>query len=275
MRFVPTLGLALSGLLCAHAALACDTVLAATDSVIDVPGKYCLNANRDHAVVIRSSNVELDCKTRTISRTDSYDGHIGIEVEEASNVVVRNCRIDGYPVGIQMQVQLDGQLINNTVINAGRPITVNGNRDPQNLGTRLTGNRIVGYLQNDHDMPAWTPAIEVANLPKVQLINNVVVGYRGTRGALLENSPEAQLTGNQFLDFLAEGDDVIYLRDSPRGRLVHNTVAMDYVRARAAIGSNTADHTCVENIVINAMGGGFEACSVARYNVVQPWLERP
>ncbi|KRA20630.1 hypothetical protein ASD69_04760 [Lysobacter sp. Root604] len=271
MRVVPTLGLALSGLLCSTSVLACDTVLAADVYVIDAPGKYCLNANRDHPLTIDASDVELDCKTRTISRGDQQNGHIGIEVRRHDNVTVRNCRVDGYPVGIEMLIERNGQLINNTVSNAGQPIFVSGSRDPQ--GSRLTGNRVVGYERQGHEVPAWTPAIEVWDLPKSQLINNVVVGYRGNRGILMMRSPESQLTGNQMLDFLAEADGVISMQESPRTRLVHNTIALQTVRGRSAVSSDTNDHTCVENIVVNAMGGGFEICGVSRFNVVQPWIE--
>lgn len=274
MHLIQTAGLALLGLVCSNAALACDTVLAATTTTIDSAGHYCLNASRDLPIRITASNVELDCKGRTVSlRSGSQDDHTGIAVELSDKVTVRNCRIDGYRNGIAMTVERSADLVNNTILHAKEfAISINGSRDPGPPGIRLIGNRVIGYWRGDDEYSVWTPAFDIWNAPGVQLTNNVVVGYRGARGVLLKRSPDARLTGNQFLDFTVEASGVISLDESPRARLVHNTVAMDQIRAREAMYSNTADHTCVENIAINTQGWG-EGCAVSRYNVEQPWYE--
>ncbi|UHQ21320.1 hypothetical protein LVB77_11525 [Lysobacter sp. 5GHs7-4] len=274
MRFMPYLGLALFGLGFSTAASACDTVLTPDVNTIAASGSYCLNASRDRPIRIVASNVELDCKGRTVSRrTDAQGEHIGIEVEPGNGVTVRNCRVDGYRSGILLTAERDAQLINNTILRATEiAITVNGSRIPGPPGIRLTGNRVIGYWRGNDEYSVWTPAFDISNAPGVQMVNNVVVGYRGARGVVLAHSPDAQLTGNQFLDFTAEASGVISLTDSPRARLVHNTVAMDQVRAREAMYSDTADHTCVENIAINTQGWGA-GCAVSRYNIEQPWYE--
>lgn len=276
MRLIPFAGLTLSGLLCCGAATACDTVLTPDVSTIDASGNYCLNANRDRPIRITASQVELDCKGRTVSRRADLQGeHVGIAVELSNGVTIRNCRVDGYRSGITMTVERDAQLINNTILHSYEiAIGINGSRQPGPPGIRLTGNRVIGYWRGDDDYSVWTPAFDIWNAPGVQLVNNVVVGYRGARGVLLTRSPDAQLTGNQFLDFTVEASGVIALHESPRARLVHNTVAMDQVRAREAMYSDTADHTCVENIAINTQGWG-SGCAVSRYNIEQPWYGQP
>ncbi|MEG3788715.1 right-handed parallel beta-helix repeat-containing protein [Lysobacter sp. CCNWLW3] len=273
MRFIPFAGLTLSGLICCTSALACDTVLTPDVITISESGSYCLNANRDRPILITASQVELDCKGRTVSRRpDSTSEYIGIRADLGDGVTIRNCRVDGYRSGITMTVERSAQLINNTVLNSTEiAIGVAGSRDPGPPGIRLTGNRVIGYKLGDDAYSVWTPAFDVWDAPGVQLINNVVVGYRGARGVLLKRSPDAQLTGNQFLDFMVEASGVIALDESPRARLVHNTVAMDRVRAREAFYANTADHTCVENIAINTQGWG-SGCAVSRHNIEQPWM---
>ncbi|UZW63173.1 hypothetical protein [Lysobacter enzymogenes] len=272
MRSTSKTGLALAGLLLSANALACDTILPANQIGISAPGKYCLSGNRSLPIEINGTEIELDCRTRTLvnpSTGGGPGGGVGIMVRGGGKVVVRNCRVDGFANGIQADVGSGAQLLNNTVLRAqDTPIIIHGNPfgppDPQAEPARIVGNRVIGY---GGDQANWGPALRVHGLPRAVIANNVVAGYRGHGGLELGESPDAQLTGNQFLDFEA-GHRMIQFINSPRARVVHNTIM-----SRQPIGeglTGAVDATCVENVFINVQPSGFAGCSVARYNVEQP-----
>jgi len=273
MRSIHKAGLALVCAVLSANALACDTFLPANQIGISAPGKYCLSANRSLPIEINGSGIELDCRSRTLTNPIIGGGSaVGIAVRGGDKVVVRNCRVDGFQTGIQADVAGGAQLLNNTVLRAqDTPIVVHGNPfgppDPQAEPVRIVGNRVIGYNRDSGQPASWGPALRVHGLPRAVIANNVVAGYRGPGGLELGESADAQLTGNQFLDFDG-GHGLIRLMNSPRARVVHNTIM-----ARQPIGeglSGAVDATCVENVFINVQPSGFAACSVARYNVEQP-----
>lgn len=273
MRLTSKTGLALAGLLLSANALACDTILPATQVGISAPGKYCLSGNRSLPIEINGPDIELDCRTRTLTNPSTGGGPgggVGIMVRGGGKVVVRNCRVDGFANGIQADVASGAQLLNNTVLRAqDTPIIVHGNPfqgppGPPAEPVRIVGNRVIGY---DSGQPAnWGPALRVHGLPGAVIANNVVAGYRGRGGLELGESPDAQLTGNQFLDF-ETGHRMIQFMNSPRARVVHNTIMSRQPIGEGLVGA--VDATCVENVFINVLPSGFASCSVARYNVEQ------
>ncbi|MGO4260908.1 right-handed parallel beta-helix repeat-containing protein [Lysobacter sp. TAB13] len=261
---LPFAGLALSGLFFSHSALAaCDTVLAPDARYIEAPGSYCLNADRARQIVISADNVELDCRGRTVSLpADQVENH-GVHVRRGNNVIIRNCRLEHWPVALQVEEFSNVQILNNTIVEpAGMAINVFGGDRPEGDGLRVIGNRTIYYdAVNSSD-----DAIAIWHSPRPVLTNNVVVGFQGRASIRLERSPDAQLTGNQLLDLHEGGATSILLNESPRAQLVHNTIMLRHgVNARAVQGA--IDATCIENVFINTVYSGLESCAVRRYNV--------
>ncbi|MGO4260907.1 hypothetical protein [Lysobacter sp. TAB13] len=277
MRLIPIAGLALTGLMLSANALACDTILEPTRVAINGPGKYCLSANRSLPIEIFGSDVELDCRSRTLTNPAVNGGPgggapYGIRVNPGTKVTVRNCRVDGFPIGIDMAAQSGGQLLNNTVLRAqDTPIMFHGqgnNGDPLAEPNRIVGNRIVGYVNNGSQPPNWGPAMRLIGLSRGVISSNVIAGYSGQTGLELMESPDAQLISNQFLDFHAV-NRMIRLEQSPRVRVVHNTIMSREPNVAQGI-SGATDATCIENVFINTQRSGFSECAVTRYNVEQP-----
>lgn len=270
MRSIAKTGLALACLLLSANALACDTFLPSTQVGVSAPGKYCLRANRSLPIEINGPNVELDCRSFTLTNP-AAGGGTGINVRGGDKTIVRNCRVDGFAIGIQAEVIKSVQLLNNTVLRAREsPVVVHGNPfgppDPQAEASRIVGNRVIGY---DFSQPAaLNPALRVDGLPRVVIANNVVAGYSGNGGLQLAVSADAQLTGNQFLDFTAAAR-MMRLIESPRARVVHNTIMARQGGVSEGI-NGAVGATCVENVFINVAHGGFADCAVARYNIEQP-----
>ncbi|SDX62399.1 right-handed parallel beta-helix repeat-containing protein [Lysobacter enzymogenes] len=272
MRHLANTGLALAGLLLSANALACDTILPPTQVGVHLPGKYCLSANRSLPIEIDGADIELDCRSRTLASAQPGNSETGIRVRGGNKVVVRNCRIEGFAVGIFLEARSGAQLLNNTVLRAQfTPIVARGEYfqggpiDPQIEPVRIVGNRVIGYGQGGTTNPG--AALIVQGLPRATISNNVVAGFSGPTGLELVESPDAQLTGNQFLDF-SRGDRLLRLQNSPRARIVHNTIMSRQPTVFEGL-SGATDATCVENVFINTVRSGFADCAVARYNVEQ------
>lgn len=270
MRSIPFTGLALAGLLLSPSAFACDSFVGAQQISVHGPGKHCLSANRSLPIEISGSDIELDCRTRSITNPTPDSGPaVGIRVNPGSKVVVRNCRVEGFLIGIDMAVQSESQLLNNTVLGArDHPIMVHGGNDPHGEPSRIVGNRVIGYPNGNSPSPSWGPAVRVSGLGRAVISNNVVAGFSGPTGLELFDSPDAQLLSNQFLDFHQAGQ-MIRLQHSPRARIVHNTIMSREPSVAQGL-SGASGATCVENVFINTIQPGFSECAVTRHNVVQP-----
>ncbi|MGH8082566.1 MAG: right-handed parallel beta-helix repeat-containing protein [Lysobacter sp.] len=274
MRLIPMAGLALTGLMLSANAFACDTIVEPTRVSINGPGKYCLSANRSFPIEIYGSDVELDCRSRTLTNRSADGGpggpsSVGIRVGPGSKIIVRNCRVDGFPIGIEMNAQSGAQLLNNTVLRSQDvAIAVHGGNgggsDPMAEPARITGNRVIGY----NNSSSSGPALRLMGLSRAIISNNVVAGYRAATGLELFDSPDAQLISNQFVDFQG-AYQMIRLQGSPRVRVVHNTIMSREGNVMQGI-SGAADATCLENVFINTLRSGFSECAVTRYNVEQP-----
>jgi hypothetical protein len=273
MRLIPIAGLALTGLMLSTSAFACDTIVSPQQISIYGPGKYCLSADRSLPIEINGPDIELDCRTRTITNPspNGGGGPAGIRVNSGDKVIVRNCRIDGFSTGIDMMnVQSNAQLLNNTVLRARDvAITVHGNNnnDPLAEPTRIVGNRVLGY-PGENQPAAWGPAMRVIGLGRAVISNNVFAGHTGNIGLELLESPDSQLISNQFLDFQG-AYRMIRLEQSPRARIVHNTIMSRELSVVEGL-SGAVGATCVENVFINTVHSGFAECAVTRHNVEQP-----
>lgn len=271
MRLIPIASLALTGLMLSSNAFACDTILGPSQISINSPGKYCLSANRGLPIEVNGSDIELDCRGRTLASGGPVGGgaQVGIRVNFSGKVIVRNCRIDGFPIGIDANTQSGLQLLNNTVLRSqDTPIAVHGGfNDPQVEPARIVGNRVIGYGTNGGSQPNFGPALRLVGLARAVISSNVVAGYNGPTALELFDSPDAQLTSNQFLD--AQGvNRMIRLEQSPRARVVHNTIMSRNPTVAEGLSGST-DATCVENVFINTVRSGFSDCVVTRYNVEQ------
>lgn len=265
MRLFVSVALAATAYCFAAPALACDTVLAPDLRYIDAPGKYCLAANREESIVINASDVELDCRGRTLTRrTDQPSASEGILLRYGARATVRNCRLVGWNQSMVVDRYPDAQLLNNTIVADGPAITVYGTGRPEGDGLKLIGNRISYYdARNGSDR-----AIEVSESHKAALTNNLLAGFRGGDAILLQRAADAQLTGNQLLDLNEGGGVAVRMRESPRARLVHNTVMLRRgVAGRGLVGA--VDATCIENTFINVVHAGFEQCVAWRHNLNQ------
>ncbi|ALN80363.1 right handed beta helix region family protein [Lysobacter antibioticus] len=260
--------LALSAAMFSANAFACDTVVTSANPHIMAPGKYCLTRNLDVPIVITGGEIEFDCKGRTLANPDpNGGGPAAITVDSWSKVTVRNCRIEGYSFGIHLRTRSGDQLLNNTVVrpyDAG--IVIIGDSPPDGEGARVVGNRVIDY--GNPNISPWREAIQITMAPRTVVTNNVIAGYNGG-GLLVDRSADVQATGNQFLDFPDNTDRIIELRDSPRARLVHNSIMLrTRSGVRGLIGGGSA--TCIENVAINTAPSGFSECAVTRYNVEEP-----
>lgn len=269
MRLIAVTGLALSGLMLSGSALACETVLDPQQVQVFHPGKYCLSANRSLPIEIQGSDIELDCRSRSlIAPPGGGASPAGIRAH-GDNLIVRNCRVDGFERGIELDARGASQLVNNTVLRARQaPLLVHGRHDPLATPIRVTGNRIFGYYDTE---PSWGShaAVQVIGLNRAILSNNVVAGFRdGRRGLWLADAPDTQLIGNQFLDF-AGVDRMIQFDRSPRARVVHNTIMQSEPGLPHGM-TGAVDATCVENVFVNTQRSGFSECAVTRHNVERP-----
>ncbi|QQQ03589.1 NosD domain-containing protein [Lysobacter enzymogenes] len=265
MRLLPLAAFAAAACLFAAPALACDTVLPPEQRDIDAPGKYCLAANRENPIRINASDVELDCRGRTLTHRDDEPWvNEGVHLRGGSRVLVRNCRLVGWTLSMVVDQYADAQLLNNTVLANGPAISVHGSDRAEGDGLKLTGNRIFYY--DARDGAEW--AITINHSPKPVLTNNLVAGFRGYSAIMLNRAADAQLTGNQLLDLNEGGAAAVRMEQSPRARLVHNTVMLRRgVSAKGLVGAS--DATCIENVFVNVVDSGFELCSVRRHNVDQ------
>lgn len=264
MRNLIFAGLVLAGLFHSHTArAACDSVLAPQVREINAPGSYCLSANRSAPIAIHADNVELDCRGRSIVHPiDEPSWNQGLHVVGGSDIIVRNCRFEGWNQSLLIDQSRNVQALNNSFIPEGTAITVYGGDHPEGDGLKLVGNRIFYY---DSQQGAET-AINLNHSPRPVLTNNLVAGFRGFAAVSLNRSPEAQLTGNQLLDLNEGGSAAFDLLYSPRPRLAHNTVMLRRgVNAHGLRGASEA--TCIENVFINAVHSGLESCVVSRYNL--------
>lgn len=268
MRSILLSSLALSAAMFSASSLACDTVVTSANPHITAPGKYCLAGNLGVPIVITGEDIEFDCKGRTLANPDpNPNGAAAITVDSWSRVTVRNCRIEGYSLGIHLRTRSGDQLLNNTVVrpyDAG--IVIFGDSPPDGTGARVVGNRVIDY--GNPNISPWREAIQITMAPRTVVTNNVIAGYSGG-GLLVDRSADVQATGNQFLDFPDNTQRIIELRQSPRVRLVHNSIML---RTRSGvqglIGGSSA--TCIENVAINTAHSGFSECAVTRYNVEEP-----
>lgn len=146
MRILPFAGLALSGLLLSHTVhAACDTVLSPQVRSIESAGNYCLAANRSAPIEVRSDNVEIDCRGRTLSRPLDPSGSGTGVLLRGNNLTVRNCRFEGWQFSVLAEQFLNVQILNNTFIPEGPAITVYGGDRPEGDGLRVIGNRVLFY----------------------------------------------------------------------------------------------------------------------------------
>ena len=265
MRLLPLAAFAAAACLFAAPALACDTVLPPEQRDIDAPGTYCLAANRENPIRINASDVELDCRGRSLThRQDEPWANEGVHLRGGSRAVVRNCRLVGWNLAMSVEDYSDAQLLNNTIVADGQAISARGPDRPEGGGLRLTGNRIFYYQAQT----GAERAIDINHSPKPVLTNNLVAGFRGYTAIHLNRAADAQLTGNQLLDLNEGGGIAVDMRESPRARLVHNTVMLRRgVNAKGLAGAS--DATCIENVFVNVVDAGFEPCSVRRHNLHQ------
>lgn len=268
MRSILLTSLALSAAMSSAGALACDTVVTSANPQITAPGKYCLAGNLGVPIVITGEDIEFDCKGRTLANPDpNLNGAAAISVDSWSRVTVRNCRIEGYSLGIHLRTRSGDQLLNNTVVrpyDAG--IVIFGDSPPDGVGARVVGNRVIDY--GNPNISPWREAIQITMAPRTLVTNNVIAGYTGG-GLLVDRSADVQATGNQFLDFPDNTQRIIELRQSPRARLVHNSIMLrTRSSVRGLMGGSGA--TCIENVAINTAPSGFSECAVTRYNVEEP-----
>ncbi|MBX9403311.1 right-handed parallel beta-helix repeat-containing protein [Lysobacter sp. BMK333-48F3] len=270
MRIVSRAGLALAAVFASASASACDFVLQPDQRDIYDPGKYCLFADRELPIEIRSDNVELDCRGRLLGNGAGSSWDTAITVSPRRGVTVRNCRIEGWPRGVYVDRASDTQIVNNTVLrpqSAG--LLVQGNDSPEGDGVRLIGNRIANYGNQGALQPVVAIRLQGAN--HLEAVNNVVAGFGGEGVVHVEHSADVRLTGNQVLDFESGVGSAFYLdRYSPRTRLVHNTVtALRPYNVRGIEGEGVGNATCIENVFVNTTPSNLALCAAKRNNLEQ------
>ncbi|WP_363797193.1 right-handed parallel beta-helix repeat-containing protein [Lysobacter firmicutimachus] len=270
MRIVSRAGFALAAVFASASAVACDFVLQPDQRDIYAPGKYCLFADRDLPIEIRSDDVELDCRGRLLGNGAGSSWDAAVTIAPRRGVTVRNCRIEQWPRGVYVDRASDTQIVNNTVL---RPqsvgVLVQGNDLAEGDGVRLIGNRIANYGNQGALQPVTAIRLQGAN--RLEAVNNVVAGFGGEGVVHVEHSADVRLTGNQVLDFESGVGSAFYLdRYSPRTRLVHNTVtALRPYNVRGIEGDGVRDATCIENVFVNTTPSNLEQCASKRNNIEQ------
>jgi hypothetical protein len=222
-RWGAAFALALAALLAAPAAraetLGCVVIPALPNALVSST-HYCLDQDYEQAftqtaIQVNADGIVLDCNGHTIRNTNQANSPAGISAYARKNVVIRNCVLDGFQIGIYVGSSADldstGNLIEGNTILAARQVglyaigshnRVERNRitnvtgdyngvlygiysySPETLGTSVTiKDNVVSDFRSTYPITNQTPtAIFIGNLRNVEITGNTITGLYASTG---------------------------------------------------------------------------------------------
>lgn len=282
---LPTLALLFCGFAThpAQAGNSCTQTIDKLPVAITGPGTYCLTADYtgntiEPAIHIQSDDVTLDCRGHRITSTLSPNPAPGIAADKIGsgvhNVVVRDCRIRNYAVGILFAGLSEDILIVDNEISRSREAAIM----LWARNTSIVNNRIVnptGMSGNAYD----GRGISVQPLPRnepatgIIIAGNTIVGATGDDrlwGIHAERADGIVIERNSFLDAMPPTGGVVtavHVANSVGARLNDNMFRALYGTHNIVTG-NVAQ--CDRNSVFGTFQNGFIACTGAQRNAIFP-----
>jgi hypothetical protein len=140
LRPLLVLSLLVLGIPAAHAETLTCTDVPTLPATLSAPGHYCLNKNFSQvftsaAINIAASNVVLDCNDHAVTQT-GLSGVSGVYASNRSQLIVRNCRLNGFGRGVSLFESAAGQ-------SQGNQILDNAVRGAQLAGIQVAGSNNV------------------------------------------------------------------------------------------------------------------------------------
>lgn len=267
----------------AQATDACTQTLDALPATIIGPGHYCLTADYtgssiEPAIHIQSDDVTLDCQGHRLTSTLTPNPAPAIAADNRGtgvhNVVVRDCRIRNYAVGILFAAPSEDILLVDNEISRSREAAIM-------LWARnasIVNNRIVnptGQAGNAYD----GRGISVQPLPPGESANgiivagNTIVGASGDDrfwGIHAERADGIVIERNSFLDAMPPTGGVftaVHVGGSLGARVNDNLFRSIYGSQKIVTGSAAQ---CERNTVFGVFVNGFLACTSAQRNAIFP-----
>lgn len=242
--------------------------------VIDTPGTWCLD--RDHAPVLTSANkrfiqvnsddVTLDCRGHRVTFAGTYSEPWAISANGRQRIVVRNCIIRGFWLGIELDAatldQGDFLVEDNLFIGGGRSIAINGTR------SMVRRNRI---LDSIHEVP-----MTVSN-GVVDVVDNVIDGVVDAPFVLWMNAFDGgEIRGNTIRNIPAGGfgqlTEALYISQSAIGThaavWIHDNVLVGTTETQGILCDSAS--TRFSGNLINGFTVASSTCTDAGENDITP-----
>jgi hypothetical protein len=235
------LALALAAPTAARAETTQCLVVPQLPAVLDMSSHYCLEkdfvqAFSQTALQVNADGIVLDCNGHRVRQTDTAAGSAGIAGYDRKNVVIRNCVVDGFVVGINLGSSSDtsgtGNLIEgNHILNArqvGLYAVGSHNRVERNCITQLDNS----YNGVAYGMYVYSPGSTGVG---VTIKDNVISDFRGTypitnqspTGIFLGNLRYTEIVGNTITGLYAStGNRVHGIESYASGTVVRDNVVI-------------------------------------------------
>ena len=185
-----------------------------TQNTLFCPGEYVLPSNdRFAAIYIVGDNTILDCNGSTIrgnglckpkSSGEGFDGGVGIAIEGAnSGIILRNCNIEEYCIGINVGLSFDLEIYNNTLKN-------NPSIDHHGYGDNIQ--IVSGENINFHEnviSGGFNEGVYLSFQPKnVRIFNNFIRNVNGNGIACAEGCDSILIENNLIENVGGDGIDL-------------------------------------------------------------------
>jgi cysteine-rich repeat protein/parallel beta-helix repeat protein len=147
----------------------------------------------NNGIKISKDSITLNCNSKKLTGPSAAGWNISISMSYRSNVIVKNCSIDNFGIGIQDWAGTSNQMLNNIITNAGRGID-EGNSNTisiiSNSFSAISGEGIVladtaNSLVDSNNVPGpaywsiWLTGSGSNNIVKRNNVNRINVGIPG------------------------------------------------------------------------------------------------
>ncbi len=202
---------------------------------ISSPGSYVLQGQlleaQDDCITISSSNVAFSCGGSSIDTNQASSQGFGVAVQNASNVTVRNCTLEGFMEGVYAHNSRGVSIENVGVWNSGTGILLNGTAGSRVIGDSINGSTSYGIrLVN-------TSTTNVSN-------NNLQYGPGSAVGIALNGSRLNTVLDNLVTQYHY---GFTFSGQSGNNLISNNTASL----------SSAADYVCNGNSNLSAEQGGM------------------
>lgn len=256
----------------------CDETIATLPAEISAPGSYCVL--QDFAVVLETGvaitidadNVVLYCHGHKIDNDGATSGTIasGVRAVSQTNVVVRDCRFEGFATGIDLQGSSgSGHLVEDSQAVNSRSIGIAVQGD----GSIVRRNRVY----NTGGSAVSAAAIGIFTVGGVDVLDNTVTTLLPTTdgsgvGIFANANPAGTIAGNRVRD-VHNGTDALAvgIQMIGNGRVLvaeNDLVGAPGTDSLGLFCSNPAARA--RDNAFSGWGGAIATCTNSSRNVVHP-----